>query len=511
MEPAQRIQEIQREYFELLGQHLRNERQALARSQLPADDFLLRTVRQQKGGIVVPGAIGRYVSPLESNIDDLMMEVRLFWKEKHRTLFAAMCEYDGVCLLSVTQSGEYDASGRVRRHAVYFDTVCVPDPLCRETFKVNPKGESLGPKTLFWSFYVSTLSLSQLALANCDRPMCIVYPPYFLAPFIQDEAQVSVYRVSAEGLALEYCRELFALSELPENKDELVEKVAETVSTDELEKVGRNNAVLRESGIVLGQNVPGWAWFLAELEGQTEFILKYEGSPEKIFASLAFLVFFRELKAVSLVEGECDGLLMDPAIRRASAWHCYKWKLRRDAKNTMKRLQLTEEDVALRTIETQEMQWLTNVKTEDLVRLREEGKMEEMRRLFRVSRKRLKRASLDKFEKVAAEVRGELLAAIRAHSQQLHKETGAWRKKMAWSAMGAVGTIALSIVSISLPGLLPLTVASGAASAIGLGSSARQALNEFFKGKKRVEFLRRRPIGVLATAKDEDGESEGNR
>ena len=327
-------------------------------------------------------------------------------------------------------------------------------------------------------------------------------------PFSQDETQIEPHRSIGEALALEYCCHLFELEVIPQTKDELVERVAERVPDRRLQEGACNNPVLRENHVLLGKDVPRLVWFMAQVEGLTAFLSRHGNLPKRRFAAQAFVVFFREMKALSLVEGECDSLLMDPAIRRTAAWHCYTWKLRRDAEDTRRRLQLREEDVALQTIEAEDMHWLTNVKTEDLVRLREAGEMEEMRSLFRASRKRLKATSLDEFEEVSNEVRRNLLAAIRAHSEDLRKETGAWKRRMAWSVTGAIGTVGLAVASIALPAILPLAIASGVASTIGLGSSARQALNEFFSGEKRLDFLRRRPIGVLARARGGDGKAE---
>ena len=175
MGPEQTIKEIQRDYFHLLSDHLREERDGLAQSGLTPVDFFVSVARQERGGIIVPGSGGRYVRPIERRMDDLMREARLFWRDKHEALFAAIREYEGLCLLSASQVGEFDASQRVRRHAVYFDTVCVPDVLCRERFEVTPESESLSSKGVMWLFYVSTLSLSPLALADSEKPVCIVY------------------------------------------------------------------------------------------------------------------------------------------------------------------------------------------------------------------------------------------------------------------------------------------------------------------------------------------------
>jgi len=139
----------------------------------------------------------------------------------------------------------------------------------------------------------------------------------------------------------------------------------------------------------------------------------------------------------------------------------------------------------LRLIHMPEFKWLGNVDIKDLIRLRKQEALEELRATLRRAFSYAKYASPDELDEVIFDCRQELEKILNTHQKRLHS----LRRDF---CLG-VSSIAIGILSIFCPLLAPVTYILGRLSVIGVVRAFRSG-REWWKERER-------PIGILLKAR----------
>jgi hypothetical protein len=199
---------------------------------------------------------------------------------------------------------------------------------------------------------------------------------------------------------------------------------------------------------------------------------------------------------------ECDTMAMDPLLTtRRVNWDIYRWLLPRRAGVTARYCGIEQEDVVSAAFQTTELRWLSNVSVEDLVRMREHGVMEDLRRVFRVNWRTLKKASLDDFPRVTFEVRQNVDRALAEYSLQAEREREAVRRRLRLGVINFALTGSLTLASVAFPTIMPLALVSAGVSLGFGGKSIRDIVNDRLSGKREIKELAGRPVGLLYSAR----------
>ncbi len=485
------ILRIQREYFDLLDSHFKRQRNECQRSGLDRVKFLSKLVNQPD--ILVPSSQGE-VSPLEYEQRELMWEISSFWDTRGHELHSALRELDALTLLSqVTTDHISDGlDTEIRKFALYFDTVCVTDPLCVNMHLLRSWDRR--PQPVDFLVYLCLLDLAPLALADCTPPMCTVYPPALYAGESGGEAPSAMQKQVDED-ALQFVKEFFHV-------DGEVRSAGELADAIRFLPAQRIRAAMEDSPY---KNLS--ALFSSETWRQMVFPRSSRLGIDSLDDSVKpvlFLMLFasRTFADLEYADRECGSLFLDPLIRGDSTkWELYKWKRRRNALGACRGSGLSEANAVIRTFDQKDLSWLGNVTKDDVVRLRVEGEMDEMRSLFRASWKHLKTATLEEFDKVAVEVYRNLSAALDEHSEKLKKEEQAYRKRLMLSGTSLAVTASLSVASLAMPMIAPLAIGSAVFSVAVGSKSVKDVVNEILTGKSQLKGLSKRPVGILWSAR----------
>jgi hypothetical protein len=203
----------------------------------------------------------------------------------------------------------------------------------------------------------------------------------------------------------------------------------------------------------------------------------------QLFSSL--LTIMLVLEGAELSASELD---IDINIPK-SYWSLNKFRQRNIVKNIRN---LVPEEVPIQAaIMSKSMDWMTAATVEDLTRMREEGIMEEVRKVYRIKRRDLQKATIDNYEATTKAVIDQITATlheamneIRASQKQSFRD---WTKQIGT----LVSSGALGIASFIFP---PLGIPSLIASLALPGNSLYDFYKHYVSGKKEKLELKNRPV-----------------
>jgi len=157
---------------------------------------------------------------------------------------------------------------------------------------------------------------------------------------------------------------------------------------------------------------------------------------------------------------------------------------------------ITADAAALMSLNSPNMKWLSNVTLEELVRMRNDGFMEEMRSLFRLSSAEIRRASATDVRDVSLKVAATLDERLAEHSEILARSKTDYRRRFMLSAASLFLNGSISLVAALVP-LLPVTIAAAVYSIGWGGKSALDMVRDKRQHDAEWQQLHRRPIALV--------------
>jgi hypothetical protein len=146
---------------------------------------------------------------------------------------------------------------------------------------------------------------------------------------------------------------------------------------------------------------------------------------------------------------------------------------------------------------------LGNVPHQELIRLRKEGALSELRALFSNGIGAIDSANHDSFREVVAGVVQNIENAVSTHSAEIRRLSRDGKKFFGISVGGWLVTGSISIAA-AVTGNVPLAVASTLLGMVGL-PSGREVVREGQDLITARKHVKRSPVAVLFNAKTEKG------
>lgn len=161
---------------------------------------------------------------------------------------------------------------------------------------------------------------------------------------------------------------------------------------------------------------------------------------------------------------------------------------------------MSTEQVAVKALQTDKLRWLTNITMEDLVRFRERGQMEEVRKLFRDSQRSLRTLSDGAFATAADVVADELVRRLDDEEKRLVADSKQFSRSVSLDVLSFTAGLSFGVASALLPALAPLALPSALISAtVGTKSLADLAKAGWKRYTDNRDY-RNRPIAVMLEA-----------
>lgn len=484
------ITNIQSRYFELLEQHFTAERQALQPITPDLDDRAFKVAQQSP----VIRFEGRDMPSTTYKAITLVREIHSFWDQNGETLYDLIKQIPNQTLYA--KSSFQTLLDEVKNAALYVDTIVADDWIygSREMVEDGSRSHQGELGITILCEYMHLMELRELVTAQVIPPILIICPsPHYAKKEIR-EVSTNI----ARWLGLEYANRLFdrQFTTLPEiveygaairNEPQLIKKIADPSLIWEEGKTLENKVERKLQIAGYSLNASGFPSELAEKSPATTLIVHVLAGFDVI--------------AQQYVDNE----LLDVDIKVSPYhWEEYLWSLGfQSIGGRVVHIGKAKEETAIAHIlDLPDMAWLGNVPVEHLISIREQGKMEEFRSLFRDARERLKYVNPEDVPRLAKEIRDTLESSLKEHAKYLKSNK---RNELLGWATDIGGFIVAGGLAAATPAIPLLAIP---AAIIGLGAgvgSVRDIVRRFQRSRGQKQIEENRPIGVLWKARSEGG------
>jgi hypothetical protein len=508
MTPEAEIRRIQTDYIKVLESHLARLWQDYKESYLSPINFLRQyNSLHSSSGIEVSHA-GRRWTSLSFQVNELLNDVLSFWSHNRPSLEDALSRCDKLN----TQVG--DLNGRSHyylnatlRLGLYFDSICLLDPLAiaaqrRETIDQFLTGANDDPELIqILLCFLEMHSLKSFILAETDLPIVIVMPPGGLV--WGDDKFKSIEEVSKFNTL-----KLFAdaLEEPIQTIGDLLE-YAKGGSLEALESKFKRHEVLKDIFDEVGFNS------LTELIDFSRVSTTPTTELRSEIAKLPILA-----KGIAHIFGSIQGLMLAIEGAEASAteihidinipkslWGFYRYRAKSEAELFAKRGLRVE--IPIQTaIMSEAMNWMSATTVDALVRMREQGVMEEVRNIYRIKRRELQRASLNNFESAARAVVETVTEALQETMKEVQVLRRATTRSLVIQSSKFIVSGGLGVAAFFFP---VLSVLSFIYSTTLPGASISDIANDYSKNREMKQELANRPIVHMLEIWERSQSSDG--
>ncbi|MFZ4596044.1 MAG: hypothetical protein ACOYOF_17430 [Verrucomicrobiaceae bacterium] len=448
MHPNQTLRAIQKEYAELLEDHFRELWKDYEISGDTPISFLARTDHFRSS--IILGWGPHQTTSMCQHANELLDAVASFWRTNKPRLHAALAD----CRQLMTQVGDLNGvcsyyRTTAKKLALYFDSICLIDALAirasrRDSGKVRALRSNDDPNliTLLVDF-LEMRGLTKLLRSETDTPIAMFVPPAGVA---WDEPAHDQLCESSKNLALSLFAEV--LDQPLPSLEAAFDAVSKTSGGVFSKRVMGHETLAKMFAACGADSIPKYTQLMA-VEAEYEFQRRLQSCPKQV---RDFGILFGMIQGTFLaLEGasaSASNMRIDVAIPYEQ-WAINEYRLKQ-FEIGLKAVGVRMETPVQAAILSGDMDWLEAATLGDLVGMREEGLMEEIRSLFHIESALLQKASPTDFEAAVRAVVNNVSEAINAGIEQVEKERHeahkflkkSGRNLMIGSALGIAGALA---------------------------------------------------------------------
>lgn len=466
---------ILRPYFDWFSKEFENLANEAVKNNVEADDIARDFLANSK----LRENFQKYFLPeLESKLFD-------FWSQNSEIILSEIAKLPGIKARFGGDLGPQRRQKLFERLGCYYDTTLVADPVLRSITMEGPHK---------WrDYYVLKYSITQVL--NRDVYLADVYPPIAVLfgeeHLLKQTSHYPLLRNQSMFDAIAVTNSIFA-------KDFDTEEDALKF----FQKVGTSKALAKEvvntDMFILDDEVGNSPLEQIEAyEKEKGINLDVNKLPEIMRGanSIWIAIFGRMLQANELLQGATE-MEAHPVIQAPCSFHWLTTKVRVNSEIMSKAI---EENLFLQlpltnALLSQNLDWLGNVPLNDLIRLRKQGFLSELRTIIAINFSELSKVTLSNFDRVSQEVDYNLQIAFNRHQEQIKTLNQTLLKDLSISIptlLISVGAVAQPLFGTMLPSWLPL------AAAIGGGTSLKNIVSDTAKHFAERKKLAKSPIGIL--------------
>jgi hypothetical protein len=428
-------------------------------------------------------------SRIQEDLPSIASRVTEFWDRQAPLLVPQLQALSGVRALYGGDIGPRAESAIFQRSGLYFDTVVVPDPLHRIC---SMPSRLRIPEYYFLKYAVDQLLQKDVYLASVWPPIAFLAPQGITSPSDETARPLS-YLASMDCVIL--ANQLFE-----EHFDTYEEVKAFFGSLATAEKVIA--ALAQPDLLYLDSDAPRDP--RSQLEGlisRTRIdwrLVEGNASPDSA-QFILFHIFGRLLQANALYSGALDSY-SHPIVDAPASFHWLQWKVISNQDLLADELAFSgPKELALtNALLSQHLDWLSAIGIDDLVKLRKNGRLSELRALIGRDLDKLSAVEVADASEVIKQVDYSLSQALARHQAEIRQLDVDFRSDLAITAP----SLLLSIVAYIQPTILPLSpdwakLAPGLVGTASLQQVIRTAIT-YIRQKRDIG---RKPIAVLWAAK----------
>jgi hypothetical protein len=491
MAASNEIIKIQRSYLEILDGFFPKLWEKYKQSASSPLEFLRGTPMSDYSSHIPIIHSGKEWNPLSLEAERLLIEISSFWKANTQTLQDVLKTSNRLN----TQIGDLNGmsdyySDAVIRLGLYFDSICLLDPLSimaqrHKTIEGYFTGKANDPQLIFLLLnYLEIRSMESLLLSETDLPIAILIPPTEITwgddtfKLLEQRAQDNTNQLFAEA----FNKRVDSLPDLF--------PIFESHSLLEMEKAFRKHPVLKslfDSYDSLDELIKTSSIQVPPIDGFSRLPVRMRN-----VAYINGTVQGRFL-ALEGAETSATNMGIDLNVPKEH-WAFNRFRARRNAE-LLTGVGMRAEIPIQAAIMSEKMDWMAAATVDDLLQLREKGFMEQIREIYRVSRRDLQRASPEKLDEATSAVVMNVTEALKefmneVEQQNIRSSQTMWRSTKLFLLSGS-----LALASVIVPPWAALLIA--AYSSFGPGKSAVDLIKEYRDNEQLWQKLANRPIAHM--------------
>lgn len=420
-----------------------------------------------------------YMDTFTSN---LSWELDKFWGKYHQQLSDDVSKLVGVKSYQCSPP-EDEGKNIVKRIGLYADTQLIVDPLMAvEGQKIYTRG-GIAFTGILRDFFDLLDIYKPLYEADTYLPMAVIIPDISLI----DKATLmnKPYKYYSE-LALEIAGLIFGskFADSDDFKNYIIKCPSEEISK-QLADFTTDSAELQSIVQVLSD----------------ELRMSENVSVHRKFSDAATAVMLQYLPgSFDVINSSAQNSNIYKSVPTYSDrfyWDIIHWQLKKENATLQEKFGLSsKEDYSiLNTIQLDNYNWLGNIPLEGLIKLRENGELQDMRDIFRSEIAGIQNCSESDYQDVARQMDANLRDAFRKHEREVNGLNMKFKRSLKIDTGSLIVGGTIGAVSALFP---PLSVVGGA---IG-GGGAIDLVKSYCDKIKDHEDLGSRPVGLLFEAKE---------
>ena len=517
MDRKSSIRSIHKSYFELLEAHFKPEQSEFEKSGATdfasVINFVMAAIKPRfTSGITVSIPSLGVVPAIFQHTHELLQNIHSFWEANAEAVRIAVKDDD---TLQSTVIDNVDWNLRletVRAYGLYFDTLLIPDLMADHAYNYHElrqgqqKWDDSGALGFFglrmMVDYFLLLKRKALFVNDSEFPIGVLYPRMTLCD--KQRSSIDSLTIASYEITTQFANDVFG------QHLKSVEEALAYFQRSDFKSLYRQMKGGPYAGVATvlentARSTPAFGSKTLSLEKWLNTAIdssrQVAGTkvPRVRGAESLWVWLFRGFQTLQSYEPICDSFVADHALDPAG-WELYRWLLRTNAEMAAGHAKISEGKAVMRAIEADSRHWRQTVDLEALIRLRERGEMEDMRRIFSVNRKRLKRAAVPDYDAVVSEVEGNISQALMDYETEfLRLEQYRSEQKLrdvGWFSVSAALGVVSALVPVALVGYI------GAAVSITLGG---KSIRDIVSDRKAIDAqattMRQRPVGILWQAK----------
>ena len=456
------------------------------------DYFGIHYEKMRREGQTIPKATREALRPYNKTLaasvcDTLFDELnRLEWNSIENYLR----QHRGIKALFEAPIGSLFSQNLFRRVSLYADTIVFSGTLLQSR---KERFMSLKPVSRIWHVIGSSLALLEmknLFLADVTPPIVtLASPPAFSNPETV-ESWKELYQRDGLGLCSDVFGKRFS------STTEIHKFILKQKTLDDLCKKIKSAEFFASYGSSFRQEV--------ELMMRTvyavmpDYYIGFKDPDLLVDAILNLMLGMMGLANSQLIS--CGSLRAELVADRQRAWRFLTWKLDHDNRFLAEKLKLEgfpRDSLVLNTLQLDSFKWLGDVPFDGIVRMREEGELQNLRDILRNGVKEIETVNDEDFLEVTRQVSYNLNQAFKRHGAQVKRLDEKYRRKYSIDATTLVVGGSIGMVSALFP---PLAMVVGILGGVIGGGGIMQIVRHIEEERiERIE-LQRKPIGLLFRA-----------
>jgi len=422
--------------------------------------------------LLATSSTGKILEILPQLRDDIFE----FWEKNHIQLYSEIYKVRGLKAGFHGDISPIESENVISRTALYVDSILIPDPLLKmlemplKIFKKRHYVYYLIKHTF------NILNSKDIFLINGDYPISILYP--LKLDLMDQRKELCVKEADVDVLSY--------FSELCDKEIKSMEELDELLMKDDISLLKE----IKNIDLIIPhfKNIDSPIRGLEDGEKKMKDIgmIPFQDFSSGMMLKTYVLGRFRGISDHFL---DCTELKSKSLFNEENGWFLFNWKINNGSQKTVQQCKLDVDTLVINALQLDNFRWLGNIPTKKIIKIRENGELQDLRDLFRREIFDLSHSRMDELIEISKKVSYNLNQAFKKHKSEVNKLNEDYKRRYKIDgSLLVIGAIGIAASFIFPP--------AAALSIVGGGGLADFVIKQD-EHVKKISELNDRPVGIL--------------